>query len=140
AVPVYYASSDGTIAAIDRSSGYVRAFGPSTVTFSATALIDGVVQHDTLAYIFGPSHGVNITTDVQNSAGGGMPALTFAPSTVTVGAGWTVTFKNPTTDTVDVVFTDSTRGVNGIVVGRYAESDTEHTGPISAGILNEVFF
>ena len=140
-VPVYYASSDVTISNIDRSYGYVQSSGPAQVTFTATALIDGVAYQDTLSYVFGPSHTVLVTTDLQPGTVGASATLAFTPSAVTVGAGWLVDFVNPTVNTVDVVFTDPTHGVSGDFVGRYTlDNNGMPVGSLIPGTFAETFF
>ena len=120
---VFFASSDSTIAYIDKN-GFVTTYRPGRVTFSATTWAYGVAKRDTLPFVIGYTIRQNlIFIRIQDATGHQRSGVTFSPPTDTVGVGSRVFFgfQDATTtefsnDTVDVVFEDSTAVMPGVNV------------------------
>lgn len=100
-VLAYYTSSDNTVATIDRLTGAVHPVRPGNVTFYATTWAYGVAKQDSLPYLIGyPTFtGIVATTF-------------FNPPILTVGHGAQIFFANPTADTIDVTFADTSAITN----------------------------
>ena len=104
---VAYASSDPTVATIDRTRGTVTPVRPGHVTFVAVATAYGITKADTLPYMIGLPLEVTFTIDAQQDAQGHI-VNGFVPSQLSVGTGGTVIWQNQNHVPTDVTFDDPT--------------------------------
>lgn len=104
---VYYATSDSTIATIDRVQGLLNPIRPGHVTLYATATAYGITKADTLPYTIGYPLlvQVNIVPE-QNSAG--KTVGVYQQTRLRLGPGATVLFINATAPLTDVTFDNPT--------------------------------
>lgn len=122
ALPVYYTSSNPTVATID-AMGQVTVMDTGHTVFTATTLAYGVAMRDSVTFTIG--YQLKYSTAMTLSDHAGVLTLGFvAPKTLVLGVGAVVTFDcradancgHP----VDVIFDDSaevdTASINGFVI------------------------
>jgi hypothetical protein len=116
ALLVAFRTSNPSIATIDQF-GNITPLLPGYVTLYASTWAYGITKQDSLVFLVGnpvkiPAFTtVYVETVVQK--GNGQPVAAFVPPTLIVGGGASVSFSiDSVTDTVDVVFTNTT-GVTG---------------------------
>ena len=133
-IPVYFSSSNTTIASIDPTAGVIVPYQVGYVTFYASSLVYGTLLSDSLRFEVG--HRINwvrnavTMQDVQYG-----PLRPFAPQTQTIGVGGSVGFfgvfgyqvTEQRVDTVDVTF-DDPAAITGVV-----------NDSVSAPIVNSAF-
>ena len=107
-IPVYYTSSNPTIADINHTTGLVSAFDTGRVVFRASTLVDGRVEHDSVVFTVG--YALNELLVIQNTVNAttgqvsGGPVLFGVPPQLIMGVGAIVTFTNRTFTPIDIVF------------------------------------
>jgi hypothetical protein len=120
-LPVYFTSSNATVAAIGNTTGQITTGLTGYATFRATALVYGRVVSDSLVYEVGNTiFGIDNLVTTQglanlNSSPPLPPPNHFEPQTLTIGVGGEVWFwpvMADTLDTVDVTF-DNPNAITG---------------------------
>lgn len=103
---IYYASSDTTIATIDRRTGTLSGKRPGEVTITASTTAYGVTRADTLPFtITMPAFMFVMTAPPPPPMTG---TMAFGPATVTIAAGGTVLFMNGNRVPIEITFDDTT--------------------------------
>ncbi len=104
-LPVYYRSSDTTIATVDRNNGTIIGGRPGSVTLDASTTAFGVAKADALTYRIGwPIFEIINYQPIPTSSGENING--FLPATVTIGVGGMVQWG--ASEMLDVVFEDPT--------------------------------
>jgi hypothetical protein len=107
-LPVYFSSSDPSVAGIGENSGDVNAVQPGSVTFYGTTTAFGITKTDTLLYRIGWPL---VSIVLVNRAAGGMGGNTFVDAEIKVGVGAVVIWNGQlanASEPMDVTFDDPT--------------------------------
>jgi plastocyanin len=105
-IPVYFTSSDPTIATVDRSAGLVVAVRPGRVTIHAVSTAYGVSMSDSLALTITPPSSRIVYVFPRTPVGSTTPVSSFDPGEVTLAAGGEIFWQNDSGQAVDIVFDD----------------------------------
>ena len=108
-LPVFYTTSDHTVATVDPVTGVVTAIRTGTVKIRAVTTAYGVTMHDSLELTITPPLLAIVSAVSRTPVNSTTPVLAFDPGTLTVGVGASVFFINSSVDqAIDVVFDDPT--------------------------------
>ncbi|HEU4642100.1 MAG TPA: Ig-like domain-containing protein [Gemmatimonadaceae bacterium] len=106
-IGVYFASSDTTVATIDRQTGELNGLRPGQITITASTTAYGVVRADTLPFtITMPT--VMAIFAVPTNPDAPDADIVFQPKSVTIAAGGTVLFARGIFSAIEITFDDTT--------------------------------
>ncbi|HEX6536975.1 MAG TPA: hypothetical protein VF041_20485 [Gemmatimonadaceae bacterium] len=104
---MYFASSDTTVARIDRLTGMMDGLRPGHVMISVSTTAYGVVKADTVEYTITMPAAMAVFATPSNPEAPDAD-ITFQPKSVTVTAGGTVLFVRGIFSPIEITFDDTT--------------------------------
>ena len=135
----YFTSADPTIAAVDRSTGFVAGRQVGHVKLYATTFSYGVEKRDSLEFVVNNPTGISVSAVQVTPVGSQTPIFTFFPATVTIRVGGIVNWFNESgadgtpVRPLDVVFDDPANVDSACVTFKGGFSFCDYAPPSGVG-------